>query len=268
MFGLLRYKYIGKEIMNTLMRTVFLACAVSSFFVHSVRADVTDIIEKSFDVDESSLFSLNNINGEVDIISWSTPVIKVKAIITADEQEEINLVHIKMKQDNGEISINTKYDDNDSWNNRQTAKVTYKVWLPAETDLSEIEVINGDLKIEGVSGKVKAQVVNGSIKATGLTKDSDISSVNGNIKVRYKSISKALNDINIETVNGSMKLYLPGEVNASLDLEALHGSIKTEFGIRSKDNFLSGHNLQGKIGSGDINVKMESVNGSIKVMKR
>ena len=137
-----------------------------------------------------------------------------------------------------------------------------------ETNLSEIELVNGSLIIENVSGEIKAQVVNGSIKATGLTKNSEISSVNGSIKVYYQSASAELKDINIETVNGSIKLYLPSDINANLDIETMHGSIKTEFGISSQDNTFTGHSLRGDIGSGDIDINMESVNGSIKVLKQ
>jgi DUF4097 and DUF4098 domain-containing protein YvlB len=142
------------------------------------------------------------------------------------------------------------------------------VWLPVDTNLSEIELVNGSLNIENVSGEVEANVVNGSIKATGLTKNSEINSVNGSVKVYYQSVSSDLKDIDIETVNGSIKLYLPSDVGANLDLDTLHGSIKTDFGLSSQENTFTGHNLRGTIGSGDIDINMESVNGSIKVLKK
>ena len=254
--------------MNNKMKRIILSCTLSSVFVFSVYADVTDRVEKSFDVDVSSQFSLNNINGAVEISSWSAQVIKVEATISADHQEAINRVKVKMQQNGQKVSVETDYEEHSTWRNNQSAKVTYRVWLPAETNLSEIELVNGSLRIENVSGEIKAQVVNGSIKATGLTKNSEINSVNGSIKVYYNSVSSDLKDIDIETVNGSIKLYLPSDINAKLDIETMHGSIKTEFGINSQDNTFTGHNLRGDIGSGDIDINMESVNGSIKVLKQ
>jgi len=254
--------------MNTTMKKIILSCTLSSVFAFSVYADVTDTVEKSFDVDASSLFSLGNINGGVEITSWSDPVIKVEATISADNQDAIDRVQIKMKQNGQKVSVETDYEEHSSWRNNQSAKVTYRVWLPAETNLSEIELVNGSLNIENVSGEIKAQVVNGSIKATGLTNNSEISSVNGSIKVYYQSVSTELKDIDIETVNGSIKLYLPSDIDANLDLETMHGSIKTEFGISSQKNTFTGHSLRGDIGSGDIDINMESVNGSIKVLKQ
>ena len=254
--------------MNTPVKNVVASFVLSFFLVFSVYAKVADTVEKSFNVNDNSEFSLDNINGEVNISSWAESIIKVEATIRADHQDELDRVKVKIQQKGQKVSVKTDYEENSRWGSNQSAQVTYKVWLPAQTNLSAIELVNGSLTIENVAGEINAQVVNGSIKATGLTKNSDISSVNGSIKVYYQSVSADLKDINIETVNGSIKLYLPSTVNANLDLETMHGSIKTEFGISSQENTFTGHSLRGDIGSGDIDINMESVNGSIKVMKK
>ena len=55
--------------MNITMKKIILSCTLSSVFAFSVYADVTNRVEKSFDVDVSSQFSLDNINGGVEITS-------------------------------------------------------------------------------------------------------------------------------------------------------------------------------------------------------
>jgi len=254
--------------MKITIKNIFLTCALSSSIAFPTFADVTDVVEKSFDVAEESQFSLDNINGEIEIVSWTQLSIKVEATIQADDQDEIDRVNIKMKQNGDRVTVETDYEEESSWRNNRSAQVTYKVWLPTNTNLADINLVNGSLTIEDVAGEVNAQVVNGSIKATGLTRNSEISTVNGSIKAYYHSVSADLKDIEIETVNGSIKLYLPSEINANLDLETMHGSIKTEFGLSSEENTFTGHSLRGDIGSGDIDINMESVNGSIKVIKK
>ena len=253
--------------MKTTVNKIILTCVFASTLSMSAYASITEKVSKSFDVDANSHFSLNNINGEVEISSWSDSVIKVEATIDADNQEGVDRVNIKMDQNDNEVSVETDYEDSSNWKNNHSAKVSYKVWLPAETKLSNIELVNGSLLIENVSGEVKAEVVNGSIKATGLTENSEISSVNGSVKVYYQAISSNLKDIDIETVNGSIKLYVPSEIDATLDLETMHGSIRTEFGLRSEDNTFTGKHLRGEIGTGEVEINMESVNGTIKVLK-
>lgn len=254
--------------MKILIKNSVMGCVLASTFAFSVYADISNTVVQSFDVNENSHFSLENINGGVKISSWSESVIKVEAIISADDQDEFDRVNVKMQQNDEKVTVVTDYEKSSRWGNNQSARVTYKVWLPAQTNLSKIELVNGSLTIENVAGEVNAQVVNGSIKATGLASSSEISSVNGSIKVYYQEVSSNLKKIDIETVNGSIKLYLPNTINANLDLETMHGSIKTEFGLSSQKNTFTGNSLQGDIGSGDVDINMESVNGSIKVIKK
>lgn len=254
--------------MNTLLKSSVIICALASAYASSSFADVTDTIERSFSVGDNSQFSLENINGDVIINSWNESSIKVEAIINADSQEDRELVEVKMKQNGQHVDVSTHYDEHSNKRHNQTAKVEYNIWLPSDTTLSDVELVNGSLQINNVSGEVNAQVVNGSIKATGLTTDSDISSVNGSIKVSYQSFAQDIEDIELETVNGSIKLYLPNDINAALDIETMHGSIKTDFGLRAEENSFVGKHLKGNIGSGDVEVNLESVNGSVKVLKK
>ena len=140
--------------------------------------------------------------------------------------------------------------------------------VPVNAELSAIDLVNGSLIIDGVQGDIKAELVNGSIEAMKLAGDSDLSSVNGSIKVTYQDTVTELENIDLETVNGSIKLYLPDGINASVDVDTMHGSIKNDFGLRANKNTFVGRSLRGDIGSGDVKITMESVNGSVKILKK
>ncbi len=254
--------------MNKILKNSLIVCALIGTYSLPVYADIVDTVEQSFSVDDNSQFSLENINGEVVISSWQEASIKIEATIEANNQEQRDRVEVKMKQNGQHVKVETHYQEKSTWGNNQTAQVEYKVWLPSDTKLADIELVNGSLTINNVSGEINAQVVNGSITASGLTSDSELSSVNGSIKAYYQSFSQDAKDIELETVNGSIKLYLPSDVNAKLNLETMHGSIKTDFGLSSEENTFTGHSLRGDIGSGDVDISMESVNGSIKVLKK
>lgn len=148
-----------------------------------------------------------------------------------------------------------------------SGKVDYTVKVPFGSQLPSIELVNGSLTIENVMGEINAELVNGAIVVTGLTGDSEISSVNGSINVKYKKFASQLNNINLETVNGGVKLYLPDEINASINVETVHGSIKNDFGLKAEKGMFVGYSLQGDVGTGDVNISIDSVNGSVKVLK-
>ncbi|PKG85877.1 hypothetical protein CXF85_03640 [Colwellia sp. 75C3] len=256
---------MSKVIKNSLLSLV----VFTSFNLLSLQASaqINEEIERSFAVVSQSDFSLNNINGTVTINSWQESNIKVLANISAQTQESRDDMTINMAQHGQKVTVSTDYKENGYRQNKQSAKVDYQVWLPADSNLSDIELINGSLIIRDISGKVEAQVVNGSIKASGLSGNSAISSVNGSVDVIYNLDSTNVNNIEVETVNGSIKLYLPETINADITADTMHGNINTAFDLESKKNSFFGRNLRGKIGSGGSQVNLDSVNGSINVLK-
>ena len=112
----------------------------------------------------------------------------------------------------------------------------------------------------------RQELVNGSIKAHGLASNSEFSSVNGSIKITYDEFAKELDRIDVETVNGSIKVSVPKSLSATVNAETMHGSIKTDFGLVAEKNMFTGRHLSGDVGNGDIKITMESVNGSVKLM--
>ncbi len=254
--------------MNKVFKKVAATGLILSFFVGQVYAEMIDVVEKSFKVDKNSSFSLNNINGFVNISSWPENTILITATIYTENQGDRDKITIEMKQSGSKLSVETHYKKNSNWKNNNSGKVEYEVQLPASINLSDISVVNGALTIKDVQGEVNADVVNGAIVVTGATKNSEINSVNGSIKVTYQELDSSTDKIELNVVNGSIKLYLPENVSAILDIETVHGAIKTDFGLKAKKNMFVGRNLQGNIGSGDVKINLESVNGSIKVLKK
>jgi len=234
----------------------------------SVQADVVDEVERIFDVDANSSFRIANVNGSVAINSWDNQRIKVTATITTDNQDDRDNIEIDMQQSSTDVRVETRYKENEGWGRkRHSGKVEYLVFVPKNTMLSAIDLVNGSLTIENVMGKVNAELVNGSIKAKGLASNSVLKSVNGSIKVSYGQWTDTLDEISIETVNGSIKISVPKLVDATVKAETMHGSIKTDFGLVAEKQLFTGRHLSEKVGNGDLHITMKSVNGSIKLLR-
>lgn len=255
--------------MNLTTKTITSAILCTSLIGFTAYADVTDKVVKSFNVEENAEFRIENINGEIDISGWSKNEIEVTATITADSQEDRDNIKINFTESGRGVAVETKYGSSSFFkkNNNNSGKVTYVVKVPSSGSLKDVELVNGSLSVEGVSGQIKADVVNGSVSIDGITANSEIASVNGSIKVKYGTAASKLEDINLSTVNGSIKLYVPADINANIDVETMHGSIKNDFGLEVEKSGFIGKSLNGDIGSGDIKVSIESVNGSVKVLK-
>lgn len=247
-----------------LNKLIFTGVVLSSLSLGAM-ADVVDNISKSFDVNSSPRLSLQNINGGVTITAWDKNVIEVNAKVTADSQKERDLVNVIIEQTGRGVNVESKYENNHSFKGSH-AEVEYKIMVPSLAMLSSLELVNGSLVITNVQGEISAELVNGSFEATGAAGDVSISSVNGSVNLTYQDDIEQLTRIKLETVNGAIKLYIPKSLGADVNVETMHGSIKNDFGLSvDKQNFI-GRNLDGVIGDGKVNIDIETVNGSVKIL--
>jgi len=254
--------------MTSYLIKFFLTISFTTLLSTFVQAEVVDTIEQVFEVSQPASFRLDNVNGSVAISAWEHSTIKVIATVTASSQDDRDNIAIDMQPSSQGVKVETRYKEREGWgrnSHNNSAKVEYVVKVPSSTILSLIDIVNGSLTIDDVKGSVQAQLVNGSIKAKGLASNSEFSSVNGSIKVHYREFADELESISLETVNGSIKASVPKPLNAQVDAETTHGSIKTDFGLVVKKNLFSGYHMSEKIGSGDVRINMASVNGSVKL---
>lgn len=251
------------RVINTLLMMSLLSFSFTS------HADIEEVVEKSFTVKNGSQLSLENINGSVDIKGWDQNVIKVTATIKADDQDARDRISIDMQHTNNRLAIETHYEKNKSWgfSHNNSGQVSYEVMVPFNTELSPINLVNGSLRFNEVKGNIIAELVNGSVNASDLKGSSQIESVNGSIKISYGELGNDFDHIKLATVNGSIKVTLPENVSASVVASTSHGSIKDQFGLPAPDKGFMGKTLEGKIGEGKAKISLESINGSIKIMK-
>ena len=247
------------------LKPVIGACLLLSLFSWEAQAKVIDKISQSFNVDAAPKLNLQNINGNVTINAWNKNVITVNAVITADTQQDRDNVKVIIEQTGRGIDIESKYQEN-SKNNNNTAEVVYSISVPNLAELASIELVNGALNITDVKGEIVAKLVNGSFTATNMAGNANISSVNGSIKASYQNNIEALDDINIEAVNGTIKLYLPNTIGADINVDTMHGSVKNDFGLSVDKGAFFGSDLEGVIGDGKVDINIETVNGSVKIL--
>jgi len=126
------------------------------------------------------------------------------------------------------------------------------------------------------------RTVNGGIEVAQLNDDVEAYSVNGGIRIDTRgharaetvngSITASLGrsdwsgSASFETVNGGITLALPDDAGAEVEAATVNGSIETGFPLTVRGK-LSSRRLAGTIGSGGRELKLETVNGSIKLRK-
>ena len=124
--------------------------------------------------------------------------------------------------------------------------------------------VNGEISGDSLQGDAEGHTVNGSVKlaTTGLAV---ANTVNGSVNVTMGRADWP-NGASFKTVNGEITLTLTTIFDAELRADTLNGSITSDFPITVTGQ-VSRRRLHGTIGSGGHELKLSTVNGSIKLVK-
>ena len=146
---------------------------------------------------------------------------------------------------------------------RNDVKVDFLVRVPAGVRFAG-HTVNGDVDASGIRADVNAATVNGDVdvETSGFA---EASTVNGDITCRVGR-SDFSGDVEFETVNGSITIEMPEGLNADFRASTVNGSIDSDFPILVTGK-VSRRSLRGVIGDGGPEIRLSTVNGSIRLRK-
>ncbi len=253
----------------SLMRFFLLLGAAAMLFASPLAADVTEVEDFEFDIEEGGRLSVENINGDITITGGPGNKIQVIATKKAGSQDYLDGMEIHANADSRRVSIRTEHPKSSSrWfgMGESSGSVHYEIIAPANLTLDGIETVNGEIEIAGISGDVSADTTNGDINASGLAGSFEADTVNGTIDASFDTLG-GNQRVSAETVNGRVSLRLPTDASARIDAGTVNGGIDADdFGLNVDKGFL-GRDCEGEIGAGDARVNVSTVNGSIRIRK-
>lgn len=252
------------EIWSPLFLGLLVLVHVPAFAKVAIREE----FHQTYPLAPKGVVKLDNVNGNVRVATWDRAEIKVDAVKHGDKQEQLDAVTIDIDAGADRIQIKTKHPVGGFGrrNGGNSVSVDYVVTVPREVRLDKVSTINGDMEIEGVTGKVVASTVNGGLTAKSLRNDADLSSVNGGLAAKFADLQEG-HHVKLQTVNGKIALTLPRGVNAELSAKTLNGSLDSEHDLTVKKNFPLGRELKGRLGQGGARIDVSSVNGGIKILR-
>lgn len=228
------------------------------------RAEVTEEFHQTYALNPAGSVELRNVNGDVRVTAWDRNEVKVDAVKSAHTKERLDEAQIVVEATGNRVFIKTQYPEHDLTfsddNVNNPASVEYTLMVPRGARLNRIELVNGSLEISGVAGEVHASCVNGRLTARDLAGDSKLSSVNSGVEASFTRMPSRLA---LKSVNGTVELTVPSDVNAEVTAKTVNGAIDNDFGLHVHHGRYVGHDLRGQIGSGGPHIDLENVNGMI-----
>lgn len=237
-----------------------------------VAGDETERFEQTYPLIENGRVSVSNVNGSIVIEAWDRNEVKLVAVKSADTRERLADVEIKIDAKPEYINIETDYSDwkrrtgGERWNGSRI-EVSYHLTVPRGAFLNEIETVNGSVTVSNFTNLTRVSAVNGTVKATNLRGTADLSTVNGEVAADFDRLDSG-SKISLETVNGRVNLVIPSDANATIRADSLNGNISNDFGLPIRKGKYIGRDLYGKVGSGDVQIKLNSVNGGLAIGRK
>lgn len=283
------------------------------FMIVSVQLNAqthTEKITREFSLEKKSpenAIIIANINGDVKVVGYAGDKILVEVNKSINAKTAARLekgkTEIKLgvldladtiilyvdglcggfgKQDNrdhgGAIrsAKNWGYNWNKGCNDCNTEydyKLDFVVRIPTSLNISVSTINDGNIDVENVDGVVIARNINGSIRLQNLMRESDASTINGNVDVEYARNPQK--DCRYYSLNGDINAWFQRGLSASMSFESFNGSFYTNIdrleslpvqvekkdmkeGVKYKIN---GNRY--KVGAGGANLDFETFNGNV-----
>lgn len=264
-------RMITKKILPGALIALCVWLVAADIVTSQTREEVREEFHQTYPLSAMGRVSVENINGAVHLMGWDRNEVKVDAIKTAYTRERLAEAQIRVDATADSIRIRTEYpDQNLSFTNKEgrrynnPASVEYTISVPRAARIESVQLVNGALDIEGVTGDVNASCVNGQIKARGLAGVTKLSTVNGRLEAAFDQLDES-KIITLGSVNGQIVLIIPSDANAEVRANTVHGGIKNDFGLPVRDGEYVGHSLAGTLGRGGARIKLNNVNGAITI---
>lgn len=263
-----RIQFTVRAVVVLAAAVVLSACDVMVNSIHGGRVQAQRTWNRSYTLTGAeTAVEIANVSGTIEVEAVDGNTLEVKAVMTARGATEEDAQQVLAKVEMGEeasaskVRLEARYPRELG---RRGIEVTYTVRAPKSAKVA-LENVNGHVKVHGVLAGLKAETTNGRVSGEGLGNTVVATTTNGEIEIRMASLGG--DGVSLETTNGSIDLRLPGDAKATMSARCVNGGITVTDLPFEKSGEGSRRKLDGTINGGGAAVRLETVNGRIRVGK-
>ena len=142
------------------------------------------------------------------------------------------------------------------------ATVAFTVYVPTGVKV-DAYTVNGSIGA-AATAPVTARTMNGTIKVATSVGPVDAETVNGDVDVRMTTIGADAGPIRAHSVNGSVSAYVPEKLDGTVSMEAVLGSVNSDFPGEKRDG---DKKFSATVGAGGRKLDIQTVTGSAALRK-
>jgi hypothetical protein len=225
-------------------------------------AEVTStetVLTESFEVADSTAFSLTNSQGDITIEGWDENHVDLRVVKTGGSEADRTAARVTARQTDELLALSSS--------EASQVKVAYEVKIPRTLQNVEIRSRTADVKVSGLKAPLTISLTNGDISIDNVRGAIKTKLVNGDVDVVYRSDERA-GAHEFTNVNGDISVRLAEGMGADLKASVVNGSLEVEdgLGIQPKKQ-RTGWSAEGQLGKGGGPIAIKLVNGDIKIEK-
>jgi hypothetical protein len=222
---------------------------------------------KTYELQPGGRVEIRNVNGAIEVQAGTGNSVEVVAKKSArganaeDAKRNLERLEIVEQSDSSSVRVETK--PSGSWFGGH-GSITYVVRVPGGGRL-HFSTVNGGVELSGVSGEITAETTNGGVRAYNVSGSITATTTNGGVEVDLAQLGEQ--GARLECTNGGVAIRLPADARASISASVSNGGITTS-GLNLDTTDSSRRRLEAKLNGGGVPVKLEGVNGGIRISAR
>lgn len=259
-------------------RTLISALATTLLLLASALTASAQEFQKSYNLEPGGTISVTNVSGDINITGYDGSAVTVAGF---KEGRDRDLVEVEDTSGAGRVALRVRYPRECNCD----ASIRFEVRVPRSVnfDFHRISTASGNIKAEGVTGRLDLNTASGDVTLRGVSGEVRAASASGTVRVRDAAgtvnASTASGNVDVElarlegtgdmrfsSASGDVSVRLPSSLDARVDMSTASGSIETDFPIEvKKDQYSSGYTAHGQLGSGSRSLKISSASGDVKL---
>jgi DUF4097 and DUF4098 domain-containing protein YvlB len=224
--------------------------------------------DKTYKVTSGATLELRETNGRIRVEAGSASdeiVVHAVRVVKGPTEEaaKAGLAEVTIKEiaTADRIEIDST-DQTRGFMSRLQRRVDYDVKMPKTGHLT-IKSTNGEITVRSVAGLLRIETVNGEIELTGVEQGADVTAVNGRVQVEVTSLGEQ--GVRCKTTNGQIIVTIPTATKANLAARVSNGVVRTEnLSVQTSES--SHRRLDGTIGGGGPEIRLDSTNGEVRIV--
>ena len=235
----------------------------------AVDQTLEETIDHTYPVEPTATLSITNRDGSIRIYGAAGDLreVRVEAIKKAYSAERLKAISMKASAERDSISIETIYppDSSPGFADR-SGTVDYIIVVPQTIRISKLELVNGEVQLEGMRGEGHAHLGSGRMFVHNCFGNLDLNIQTGNLAIAYEWWEETEFSIHTTIQDGNAFAYIPTEAAFHLIAHTATGKVANDFEEKEQRHAELTNKIDMMVGGGGkTTFQFETEDGNIKI---